>query len=286
MFVQLVRRLHLILVVVTGFSEGTEPPFSATPLPARRPPSVLPTTAPFWPGEFEVVETPETVQWQLPDLRTRPPTDFEIQRFSKDRRVLRLANTVWNGGVGTLELHGVLNHDTHQTDVIQRVSTADGEHVDYFVGAFVWHPTHDHWHVGEFAVYELWQLTAAGELDRVVAQSDKLSYCLIDTDVVAPKQPGFDPQRRYYGCGRTRQGLSVGWGDKYDSFLDGQSLDVSALADGVYALVSTTNPNARLLEADYTNNTAIVYLNLAGDRVAVVPSPELAPAQCQAAGRC
>jgi len=221
----------------------------------------------------------------LPDLQTLPPSDFEI-RLSGSRRILRLANTVWNSGQGALELMGELNPVTRRTKVRQRVYAADGARYDRFVGEFVWHPGHDHWHFEDFAVYQLWSLTPAGELDRIVASSAKLSYCLIDTDVVAPEHPGYAARRRYRGCGRTLQGLSVGWGDKYDSFLDGQSLDLSGLTDGLYGLVSTTNPNASLVEADYTNNVAIVYLKIVGDGVHVKPSPELDEKRCRADGWC
>ena len=294
-------RLRLILALATWFSDIAGPTMFAASFSANWPLLAVPSPSynpiPTCPEELGGVGAHDVsqprnpgneavAQLQLPDLRTLPPSDLEIQRRSGGRRVLRLANMVWNSGAGALELLGEFNRVTQQTHVIQRVYTADGVVADHFVGTFVWHPNHDHWHIEDFAVYQLWRLTAAGELDRVVAHSAKLSYCLIDTDIVASEHPGFDPRRHYYGCGRTRQGLSVGWGDKYDSFLDGQSLDVSGVVDGVYALVSTTNPNAQLLEANYTNNTTILYLNIVGERVTVVPSPELAPAQCQAAGRC
>ncbi len=207
----------------------------------------------------------------LPDLQTLPPSDLEIRLLSRGRRVLRLANTVWNSGQGPLELVGALNFATQRTRVVQRVYASDTTVHDHLVGEFVWHPGHDHWHVEDFVLYQLWSVTPQGELERVVASSAKLSYCLIDTDVVDQEHPGFTARRHYRGCGRTLQGLSVGWGDKYDSFLDGQSLDLTGLTDGVYVLVSRTNPTAALLEADYTNNTAVMGLNIVGDRVEVVP---------------
>lgn len=132
----------------------------------------------------------------------------------------------------------------------------------------------------------MWSLTARGELDRLVASSTKLSCGLIDTDAIDPARPHFEARRHDQGCGRLRQGLSVGWGDKYASFLDGQSLDVSGLADAVYRLVSTTNPDARLIETDNTNNSAMIYLRIAGNQVHVVLSPELDPVRCRADGWC
>jgi hypothetical protein len=223
---------------------------------------------------------------QLPDLRTLPPSDLVIEPLSRGRRELRLANTVWNSGLGRLELQGELNLVTQRTRVRQRVYGEEGVALERMVGEFVWHPAHDHWHMSDFAVYELWSLTPHGELDRVVASGAKLSYCLIDTDAIRPGHPGFDPRRRYGGCGRALQGLSIGWGDKYDSFLDGQSIDVTGLSDGLYGLKSTANPDGILLEADYANNTAVTYLRLSGADVAVVPSPELDQARCRVDGWC
>jgi hypothetical protein len=221
-----------------------------------------------------------------PDLRTLTPSDFEIRKLSGGRRMLRLANTVWNSGQGPLELMGEFNPVTRQTRVWQRLYAEAGAVYEYDVGEFVWHPGHNHWHFEDFAVYQLWSLTSHGELARVVSSSVKLSYCLIDTDVAHSAHPGFDPRRHYRGCGRTLQGLSVGWGDQYDSFLEGQSLDITGLPDGVYGLVSRVNPGHRLLEANYTNNHAVIYLRLLGARVEVAPSPDFDQQYCRAQGWC
>ncbi len=221
-----------------------------------------------------------------PDLRTLPPSDFEIRNLSRGRRMLRLTNTVWNSGQGPLELMSVLNLVTQQTSVRQRLYTQEGAIYEYEVGEFVWHPGHVHWHFEDFAGYQLWSLSPHGELERVVASSTKLSYCLIDTDVANSTRPGFDPRRHYRGCGRAVQGLSVGWGDQYDSFLEGQSLDITGLPDGIYGLVSQVNPGHRLLEADYTNNSAVIYLRILAAQVEVALSPDLDQTHCRARGWC
>jgi hypothetical protein len=219
----------------------------------------------------------------LPDLRTLQPTDIEVRRFASGRRILRLANTVYNSGQGPLELVGQFNRLTQRTQVYQRIYAPDGPPLDWYVGEFVWHFGHTHWHFEDFALYQLWQLTPAGERQWVVASSAKLSYCLIDTDIIED-HAGVNPRRQYFGCGRQLQGLSVGWGDKYDSFLDGQSLDITGLADGVYALVSTANPWSNIVESDYDNNATAVYLDISDDKAAIVPSPELSA--CSDGGRC
>jgi hypothetical protein len=91
--------------------------------------------------------------------------------------------------------------------------------------------------------------------------------------VANPDNANFENRRRYYGCGRQLQGLSPGWGDKYAAYIEGQSMDITDVPDGVYALVSTANPDARLIEADYGNNTATIYIEIAGRTVTVAERP-------------
>lgn len=216
----------------------------------------------------------------LPDLRTLPPSDLRIQILSEGRRSLRLANTIWNSGKGPLELTGEFNAATQRTRVHQHIYTADGNQREFLVGEFVWHPTHDHWHFDELTIYELWTLKQDYSLGKVVASSDKLSYCLMDTDVIDRDNPRFVPRRGYGGCGQREQGLSVGWGDTYKATFDGQALDLTGLPDGFYALTSSVNPNAVIIEEDYTNNSARVYLAIWGERLNVVTLKQIKMAEC------
>lgn len=222
----------------------------------------------------------------LPDLQTLPPHKFDIRLAAGNRRMLRLANTVWNSGTGPLELQGSFNRETGRTAVDQRIYAASGAMTLTPVGEFIFHVGHDHFHIESFARYDLWALTEGGTPAWVAATSAKLSYCLIDTDSIDPTNPSYQDRRRYIGCGRTLQGLSPGWGDEYDSFLDGQSLDITGLPDGLYALTSSANPEGRLHEVDYTNNTATVYLVIVGDTVEEVAPPEATREPCRVAGWC
>jgi hypothetical protein len=75
--------------------------------------------------------------------------------------------------------------------------------------------------------------------------------------------------------------LSVGWGDIYKSTLDGQALDITGLPDSFYALTSTVNPNGVILEEDYSNNSALVYLEIIGERLAVVTLKQIRMTECE-----
>jgi hypothetical protein len=234
------------------------------------------------PGFLSPAEPQPDISFEmvLPDLRTAPLADLHIQVLAGGRRFLRLENTIWNSGQGPLELTGEFNAATNRTRVRQHISTTDDDRFAVPVGEFVWHPRHDHWYFDEFTLYELWTLTPDYQLDRVVASSDKLSYCIMDTDVVDPARPRLSRRPGYGGCGQRTQGLSVGWGDTYKATLDGQALDLTGLPDGFYALTSTVNPNAVILEENYSNNSTRLYLALMGDRLSPVTLKQIKLAQC------
>lgn len=222
----------------------------------------------------------------LPDLRTLPPTDLQIVTLRDGSRELRLSNTIWNSGAGPMELEGIHDRRLRQTRVLQRVHAQVGTRLDYPVGEFIFHPTHEHWHFEGFSVYQLWRLTPLGELDELAFSSDKVSYCLIDTDIIDPAHPAYQPRRRYSGCGQAFQGLSAGWGDTYKSHLDGQSIPLPGVEDGFYALLSTANPDGTLLEANTGNNTAVLYMEIHGESLKLVSLADIADQACPALRRC
>ncbi len=222
----------------------------------------------------------------LPDLQTLPPSDLEIATLRDGSRELRLSNTIWNDGPGPLELEGASNPANRQTRVIQRVYALAGKGHEHLVGEFILHPTHEHWHFEQFTLYELWTLTCTGDLDTVVSSSGKLSYCVIDTDVINPDNPAFEPRRQYYGCGRSLQGLSAGWGDEYKSFLDGQSIPLSGVQNGYFALKSTANPGRIVLESNFSNNSVTLYLFIWGERLVTISKEQFFELECRRIGFC
>jgi hypothetical protein len=223
----------------------------------------------------------------LPDLRTAPPADLTIEFARGHRRLLRLSNLVWNSGQGALELAGALNPSTQQTIVVQQLARPGSETAfEYVVGEFVYHPTHAHFHLEDFAIYQLWRLTPDGELSTLAASGEKLSYCLMETNVVDRDNPNFTRRRSHTECGQETQGILPGWGDRYNAELDGQIIDITTVPDGRYALLSTANPNGTLLESDFTNNTGAVVIDLRSTRVTVVGQPGPLLEHCRATGRC
>lgn len=193
-----------------------------------------------------------------PDLRTQAPTDLRFDNVTYANRsfkALRFTNTAWNPGQGALEIRGRVGGGA---SVMQRIYDDAGAYTDLEVADdFFYHPTHNHFHLPDFAQYQLW--TKAGWDAHVAGgrqsgaprySGAKVSFCLMDTSMVQ-RLAGTPSSARYTQCGNTFQGISVGWGDTYGSYLDEQWIDLgsSLLPNGDYVLRSVADPLNRLYES-------------------------------------
>lgn len=207
----------------------------------------------------------------LPDLQTLAVSQLHINHNSyTDTTLLRLTNSVWNAGYGPLELWGQVAEDGEHHEVVQRIFDQNGDYQQREVGEFVFHPGHNHWHLDSFSLYELWSLQNDGSLDQVIATSGKVSYCL--RDIRRQPHPDQAPRMGYGTCNYGRQGLSVGWADVYDYYLPGQTIDISGIPDGTYALMSIADPYNLIQESDETNNAIVMYLQIDEHRLSVLDS--------------
>jgi hypothetical protein len=215
----------------------------------------------------------------LPDLVTLPLSDLRIQKAPGVKR-LRFSNTIANTGVGPLELYPVANDCNGNGDFTDDRTAMEQPYVDsnddgvferssdqpsgtpIVVGCYVFHPAHDHWHLEDFARYELHRWSSSG---AVVAARRKVSFCVGDDYVAQPGLPG-SPRKPYYTecTNDSTIGLSIGWADFYGADLQGQSLDIRGIADGRYCLVSTADPDGHILESDPTNNVATLRIRIKG----------------------
>jgi hypothetical protein len=205
---------------------------------------------------------------QYPDLRTLPPADLRFDTVSIDgvaRPVLRFSNTAWNAGSGPLHLVAKTDRQSKKTQVFQRIysnSSGTGQYDQRHVGDFVFHPAHNHFHFENFAEYQLWpaadwnQWVADGrpngtERSFLRGQGTKTTFCIMDTNRLDPNLPGSPASGAYDTCGRTTQGMSVGWGDTYGWQLADQwvVLDATGLPDGPYVLRSIADPLNLLYES-------------------------------------
>jgi phosphohistidine phosphatase SixA len=211
----------------------------------------------------------------LPDLITLPPSQFGIRSYSvTGKKLLRFTNSIQNNGPGAMEFWGYSDPASEKTIVVQSIYTKDGSSPKNIVaGEFIFHPEHDHWHVEDFARYELWSLDSVGDLDTVVAVSAKVSYCLRDD--ARSELPDAPRQQTYMMCDQKRQGISAGWIDVYEYYLPGQNIDITDVPDGIYAVRSIVDPANQFRELSRSNNAAIVYVEIQGDRVGIVDITEI-----------
>jgi len=132
---------------------------------------------------------------------------------------------------------------------------------------YVASPSHSHWHYLEFDRYEL---RRSGS-EAAVVRDRKSGFCLGDRyRVRTPKLPERPAKPVHTGfCGlskpgllHVREGISVGYGDDYPAFLEGQSLPLEGLRGGRYLLIHRVNQAGRLQEVSLANNAASLLLSL------------------------
>jgi len=153
----------------------------------------------------------------LPDVIVRPLTEIRIQKRA-GIKLLRFASIIGNAGVGVVELKPDSPARSAQNDcdgdgdplndrkAFQRIfGDSDGDGVftrgtdtlleKRFAGCSVFHVEHDHWHLEEFARYQL-EKPRSG---RIVASSEKVSFCVRDSIRFDAALPG-SPSMFHYGA--------------------------------------------------------------------------------------
>jgi hypothetical protein len=206
----------------------------------------------------------------LPNLKPLPASNISlVPDFSvPDGSTLRFSTTSWNSGAGPLELvAGEVETGSGKQKVHQRVYLSDGTSFLHYAGSFEYHPQHNHFHFGDFAIYTLQPVNAPGGSLRT---GSKTTFCVIDTDKINGNLPGAPTQAVYTVCNNQVQGMSVGWGDTYGSHLSGQELDFTGNPDGIYQLKIDVDPKKLLLESNENDNVSCVLLSIENSTVSVL----------------
>jgi hypothetical protein len=208
------------------------------------------------------------------------------------RTCLRFDQIFANVGEGAMELRFSVPHDAPEGNhpVYQRIYRSNGVVDDRFAGEVEFHPTHGHYHFTSFGLSRLWSVDASGRKGRIPVRSKywrrhletslartgrKVSFCLADTNIDFWDRKGNGPRTYiapdclmpFESDGVTDhfvQGITRGWADIYDYYLPDQYIDVSGLADGLYALETLADPDNALVEKDETNNCSSILLRLRG----------------------
>jgi Lysyl oxidase len=207
------------------------------------------------------------------------PTHLQLVN-QQQRDLLRFSNGIANTGAGTWALRPdpPVAEATTTTTAVQEFRDRNtlykcGEQPKQVTecynvvserpaGTFEFHPAHNHWHIGDVALFEVRKGSPTGPI--VGGNSIKTTFCLIDWYMLEGNSS--TPERIFFDCETSYQGITPGWVDQYHQSLDGQELDLTGvpLANDYY-LVSKANYAQIFVESDYTNNTAWVRFRLYQD---------------------
>lgn len=248
-------------------------PAGQTPAPT----DASPTPAPA--ATTEPMPTPFPQTWEPPDLQTMPLTDLFIQRNSiTGIPEIRFTTSIVNLGLGPLVLVGTHDAERDQARAVQRIRTTNGEDAESEIGYFVYEWSHEHWHFERFSLTELWTHEPNGDLAELVTSTGKNSWCVTETELYSPLPEIYDPLAILAGCDPEMQAIATGWIDTYDWDLPGQQLDLDGVPDGFYAIRSTVNPDALIIEVDLTNNSTVTYIEIRDGTLIELDGPAGEPA--------
>ncbi len=220
-----------------------------------------------------------------PDIRTVVPAHLQLVN-EHQQETLRFSNGIANTGTGPWALRPdpPLDQASSVVSAIQEIRDANGNIIsEHLTGTFEFHPAHNHWHIGDVALFEIRKGSPTGPI--VGGNSIKTTFCLIDWYKLDDNAK--TPERTFFDCYTSFQGISPGWVDQYHQSTSGQQLDLTGVpnADDYY-LVSTSNYARIFLESNYTNNTAWVKFRLYSDSNGNRKIEVTGRSPCESPGMC
>ncbi len=204
-----------------------------------------------------------------PDLVQRLPSGL-VTREEGERFELGFTSAVENRGDGPLRINArrrVGSTDMSGDQVVRRADGTVARTAGVGTVRYTKSRGHHHWHLLRFDRYELRRAS-----DHALVRPDrKTGFCLGDRYETSYRSP-YKPSRAVHASNNCRpyepgatsvaMAISVGYGDDYHAYLEGQSFDVTALPAAQYELVHRVNADRRLREKRYSNNAASVRFRL------------------------
>lgn len=203
-----------------------------------------------------------------PDLKALPPVRARVVERQGVRR-LYFTTKIANVGQGPLIVEGKTVNTpggpvTKATQILRRT---DGTTCTHDAGTFEFHKSHNHFHVNDFAEYQLRKDDPY--TGPIVARAAKVSFCLID---IEPLRAPFPQRQVFANCGVQEgvQGISPGWADVYDDFYPDQLIELDlcrtdgGVPPGQYYLLNVANPDRVLLEEsdDLVSNAGVISITV------------------------
>jgi hypothetical protein len=192
------------------------------------------------------------------------------------RRCLRFDQSIANFGAGPFELRYGIETTVTTQELRQRIYRTDGSARDRLADHYEFHAAHAHFHYKSFGLTRLWRSDAAGaRLGKDPLRSGrKNGFCVVDIENRWAGQPNSvdqphyaDPQCRLPssfegGAVEMVQGISRGWADVYGAQLEGQYVEITGVADGLYLLETVADPDDTVLESDEGDNRVYTHVQL------------------------
>jgi hypothetical protein len=197
---------------------------------------------------------------RLPDLGMAYPTELRIEVGASGARRIRFTSMIVNTGAGPFETGSSRLPGDSVMGVNQRIYNANGTIRKVVTKATARYAGdgHDHWHVQDIAHYELYAISRP---DIALRRDSKVGFCFFDTTAYRLTLPRAPRTRQYSaaGCGKraslfVKNGISVGWGDKYGAKLALQWISITDLPAGQYFLKVTVDPLRLFKEVRRGNN--------------------------------
>ena len=215
----------------------------------------------------------------LPDLKILVPTSNISIGTNSDTgdRQLQFTHITWDAGAGPFVITPVPNASTGWSGFTQAIyySPSPGTWSFYYRAPLALQGVFD---APSDYRYPLTRFTlnvanSDGTPGSLVATSPKTDYCITADTYVGgvPHTPNATspPQSNCTKPGASL-GFSVGWGDQYDQTDNGQPIDLTGVADGMYVLRATVDPNHEFVESKRSNDEVDTTLQISGDNISVV----------------
>jgi hypothetical protein len=233
----------------------------------------------------------------FPDLQTVVPKHLSVQN-QQQREILRFSNGIANRGAGDWRLRpdpplGTATFTNAVQEILDQPAGEGNIVCEEITSTFAFHEEHNHWHVGDVALFEVRHADDTGfggdmggvvTNDRGESQSIKTTFCLIDWYKLDDNAR--TSERVYWDCATSYQGIQPGWVDQYHQSTVGQQIDITGLAVGTYYLQSTANPDGVFMESDLTNNSAWTSFSLTRDSKGNTKITEISNSPCDTPGMC
>ena len=241
---------------------------------------LYPDLVPWLPWEFGFA-APASAHPGTANDRDNQPGDPTVSCHTEeapDDQCLRFSAGIYNIGDGPMYV--AFRNDVAYQHVYLKDSTpldyydneTRGKFIEMEAGFGEWHEFHEHRHLGEMVLYELFKVTDASGTLSPVDTGHKHGYCTFSQQIGDWGSTAQDPQYSSYPAGvfcGDAMTLERGWGDIYRWQRPGQFVSYAGVAEadgsmqaGRYVLRFTVDPEDHIAETNDANNVGYALIDV------------------------